>query len=238
MRAVLPTSRLCGSFGRGRLLRGRWKVNPNLSALSRHIKDQMPVCYTGLWGNVSLVMPTPCLTLWMCGNEIYWMYRPTQNTTIIINTFYRSQIYSRNFYSCSPWRQRAVLQSPRLSCQYWTMTRKELRGDPYGYARIGARNCSINIFRTCYATRANSFRCAGNPTRIVRSWNVLIARFVIDYANNLFIKILSDIWTFVEICHGLQWHGSFDDWYGALACDRFGRPRHMGEEETSMYSLG
>jgi len=42
--------------------------------------------------------------------------------------------------------------------------RKKLRGDPYGYARIRARNFSINILRTCYTTRAYSFGSAGTPT--------------------------------------------------------------------------
>jgi len=37
-------------------------------------------------------------------------------------------------------------------------------GDPYGYARIRARNFSIKTFRTSYATKAFSFKCAGTPT--------------------------------------------------------------------------
>jgi len=35
---------------------------------------------------------------------------------------------------------------------------------PIGYARIRARNFSIKTFRTCYVTRAFSFRCAGTAT--------------------------------------------------------------------------
>jgi len=41
---------------------------------------------------------------------------------------------------------------------------KFVRCDLYGYAGIRARNFSINIFRTCNAMRAYSFRCAGTPT--------------------------------------------------------------------------
>ena len=54
----------------------------------------MHIHYTNLWGNVSPIIPIPWLTLWMCGNAIYWMYSPTQNTMIISNTFYPSLIYS------------------------------------------------------------------------------------------------------------------------------------------------
>jgi len=145
-------------------------------------------------------------------------------------------MYSRNFYSWFPWRQRAVLQSRRRSCPYLTMTRKNLRSDPYGYARIREKNFSINIFSTCNVRRAYTFRCAGTPTWNELSWNVLVARIVIDYTNILLIKILSDLSMYFEICQGLQWHSSLDEWYCALACDRFGLPRHVEEDELSTHS--
>jgi len=32
-----------------------------------------------------------------------------------------------------------------------------------------------------------------------------------------------------KICQGLPWHGLLDERHGALACDRFERPRYMEE---------
>jgi len=131
-------------------------------------------------------------------------YSPTQNTMIISDTFYPSLMYSRNFYIWSPWRQIADLRSPRRFGPYLTISRNYLRGDPYEYARIRARNFSIKIFRTCYATRAYSFKCAGTPTWNVRSWNVLNARFVTDYTINLRIIIRSAISTSCRNLSGVK----------------------------------
>jgi len=79
---------------------------------------------------------------------------------------------------------------------------KNLRGGPYEYARIRARNFLIKIFRTCYGTRPFSFRCLGIPTGNVVSWNLRIARFVTDYTNISRIKTLSDISTFCRKVSG------------------------------------
>ena len=91
---------------------------------------------------------------------------------------------SRKFYIWSPWRQRADLQSPQPKLPsrrpVWVRT----------------DNFSIKTLRTCYATRAYSFRCVGTPTWNVRSWNLLNTRFMTDYTNILRIKIRSDISTF------------------------------------------
>jgi len=62
------------------------------------------------------------------------------------------------------------------------------------YALIRGSNFLINIFRTCFGTRAvaSSFRCFGTPTINVRSWNECIARFAVDSTNILHIKIHRD----------------------------------------------
>jgi len=75
------------------------RVNGNLSPLHGHgYKNKMHIHYPDQRGNVSPVIPIPRLTQRTCGNAIYWMYNPTQNTMIISVTFYPSFMYSRNIY--------------------------------------------------------------------------------------------------------------------------------------------
>jgi len=91
------------------------------------------------------------------------MYRPTQNNDNYKYILSVIDVFSK-FLFLVPVKTK---NGPAVTTAFLSIfddNPKKLRGEPYGYARIRARNFSINIFGTCYVTRAYSFKCAGTPT--------------------------------------------------------------------------